>query len=165
MSILKKFTKNELAKVEKTQTREKAEKIIKNHIMWAMGAGTIPLPILDVIGVSAIQLDMLRQLCRLYSVDFYENQGKNLISAIAGGGIARGTASLVKTIPGVGSFLGGVSMSVMAGATTYALGQVFVGNFEQGVQLIDFNIGKGEEIFEEAYEKGKEYVDALRKKD
>ncbi len=162
MAILKKNKKNELAKTER---RVDAEKIIRNHIMWAMGAGTVPLPIIDAIGVTAIQIDMLRQLCILYEVDFHENQGKTLVSAIAGGSLARGTASLIKTIPGVGTLLGGAAMSVMSGATTYALGQVFIGNFEQGVQLIDFNIGKGDEIFEEAYEKGKEYVESIRKKD
>jgi len=165
MAILKKKEKQELVKIEKTKRRKDADKIIRNHILWAMGAGTFPIPVVDVIGVTAIQVDMLRQLCVLYEIDFHENQGKTLVSAIAGGSFARGTASLIKAIPGIGSFFGGAAMSVMSGATTYALGQVFIGNFEDGVQLIDFNIGKGEEIFEEAYEKGKEYVETIRKKD
>ena len=55
-------------------------------------------------------------------------------------------------------------MSVMSGATTFALGQVFISNFEKGVSLLNFNIIKGEEIFQDAYEKGKEYVEGLKKK-
>jgi len=159
------FKKKELVKIEKTERRIESDKIIRNHIFWAMGAGSFPIPLVDVIGVTSIQINMLRQLCVIYKIDFHENQGKTLVSAIVGGSLARGTASLFKIIPGIGSFFGGAAMSVMSGATTYALGQVFIGNFEQGVQLIDFNIGKGDEIFEEAYEKGKEYVESIRKKD
>ena len=40
-----------------------ANSVIKNHMIWSMGAGFIPVPIADLFAVSAIQLDMIRQLC------------------------------------------------------------------------------------------------------
>ena len=147
----------------KTERQIIADKIIKKHILWSLGAGSIPIPIVDAVGVTSIQLDMLRQLCKLYEVDYYENQGKNLVSAIAGTSFARAAASLIKSVPGFGSILGGVAMSAMSGATTFALGKVFISNFEKGVSLINFNIIKGEEIFQDAYEKGKEYIEGLKK--
>ena len=55
---------------------ESADKIIRNHIVWSMGAGLIPVPIADFFAVSAIQLDMVRQMCKLYDVDFKETEGK-----------------------------------------------------------------------------------------
>ena len=150
-------------KIEKTETHIKANKIIKRHVIWAMSAGSIPIPIIDAVGVTTIQLDMLRQLCDLYEVDYYKNQGKNLISAISGGTISRATASLIKTIPGIGSFFGVAAMATMSATTTFALGRVFISKFEKGVTLIDFNLTKNNEIYEEAYEKGKEYIEGLKK--
>ena len=159
----KSLKKNKVEKIEKTESHIKANEIIRKHVVWAMSAGAIPIPIIDAVGVTAIQLDMLRQLCDLYGVDYYKNQGKNLISAIGGGTISRGAASLIKTIPGIGSFFGVAAMSTMSATTTYALGRVFVSKFEKGVTLIDFNLTKNNEIFEEAYEKGKEYIEGLKK--
>ena len=51
---------------DKTERTKHADTIIRNHIVWSMGAGMIPIPIADFFAVSAIQLDMVRQLCKLY---------------------------------------------------------------------------------------------------
>ena len=45
---------------------------IKNYRTWSMGAGFIPVPIADLFAVSAIQLDMIRQLCKVYDIIFKE---------------------------------------------------------------------------------------------
>ena len=137
--VNKKVRTKKISKI-KTETKLKADKIIKRHVLWAMGAGSIPLPVVDAVGVTSIQLDMLRQLCDTYKIDFYENQGKNLVSAIAGGSLARAVASLIKSIPGIGSIIGVPAMATMSGATTFALGQVFISKFEDGVTLINFDI-------------------------
>ena len=43
---------------------------------------------------------------------------------------AKIAANAIKLIPGIGSVIGGISMSVLSGGSTYALGQVAVGHFE-----------------------------------
>ena len=55
--------------------QDEASSIIKNHMMWSMGAGLIPVPIVDWFAVSAIQLDMIRQLATLYDIDFKQTEG------------------------------------------------------------------------------------------
>ena len=120
----------------------KSEKIIRNHIIWSMGAGLIPIPIADLFAVSAVQLDMIRQLCKQYDIDFKETEGKAIITALAGSGMARVGAGAVKVIPGVGSLLGGVTMSVLSGASTYALGQVFKRHFQTGGTFLDFDVDR-----------------------
>jgi len=150
-------------KLNKTEKRKTADQIIHKHILWAVGSGAIPFPIVDFLGVSAIQLDMLHQLCRLYEIDYDANQGKNIVASLAGGSLARLGASALKAIPIIGSFLGVVSMSALSGATTYAIGQVFISNFEDGVGLFEINLEKGEELFKDAYERGKEYVESMKK--
>ena len=46
-----------------------ADTIIRNHVIWSMGAGLIPVLIADIFAVSALQLDMIRQLCKVYDID------------------------------------------------------------------------------------------------
>jgi uncharacterized protein (DUF697 family) len=137
------------------ELNENAEKIIRNHIVWSMGAGLIPIPIADFFAVSAIQLDMIRQLCRLYDVDFKETEGKALITALCGSGLARMGAEAVKFIPGVGSIIGGATMSILSGASTYALGEVFKKHFETGGTFLDFDVSRLRKQYEEKFEKGK----------
>lgn len=50
---------------EKNHRDQEADAVIRNHLVWAMGAGFIPVPIADFFAVGAIQLDMVRQLCSL----------------------------------------------------------------------------------------------------
>lgn len=144
---------------------EKSQEIIKNHVIWAMGAGAVPLPIIDVAAVTAVQLDMLKQLCAIYEVNYLESSGKSLISAIAGSTLAKIAASFMKGIPVIGTFLGGVSMAAMSGASTYAMGQVFIRHFEGGGSIFNFDMGWGKQQYEQEYKKGEEYASSVEKKD
>jgi len=129
--------------------------IIKNHMIWSMGAGFIPIPIADFFAVSAIQLDMIRQLCKVYDINFKETEGKAIITALTGSGLARLGARAVKFIPGVGSILGGVTLAVLSGGSTYALGEVFKKHFETGGTFLDFDPSRLKKFFDEKFEKGK----------
>ncbi|MDH3650070.1 MAG: DUF697 domain-containing protein [Saprospiraceae bacterium] len=138
--------------------KELANDIVKSHVMYSLGAGLVPVPLLDIAAVSVVQLDMLRQLAKVYGQDFKESAGKSWISAITGSTLARMGASLVKTIPGIGSILGGVTMSALSGASTYAIGQAFIWHFGTGGNFMDFNIEKAREIYEHEFEKGKKFA-------
>ena len=140
-----------------------ANTIIKNHIVWSMGAGLIPVPIADLFAVTAIQLDMIRQLSNLYDVDFKETSGKAIITSLSGASVARMGARAVKFIPGVGSVLGGVTLMVLSGASTYALGEVFKSHFESGGTFLDFDISRIKRMYDESFEKGKEVAKDIQK--
>lgn len=134
---------------------EKADSIIQNHMIWSMGAGLIPIPIADFFAVSAIQLDMIRQLAKVYDIDFSEQAGKASITSLTSSGLARLGARAVKFIPGVGTILGGITMSVLSGASSYALGQVFRKHFESGGTFLDFEPSRVKKFYDEQFEKGK----------
>lgn len=153
-----------MSEFEKSNRGESASPIIKNHMIWSMGAGFIPVPIADLFAVSAIQLDMIRQLCKVYDIDFKQTEGKAMITALTGSGLARLGARAVKFIPGVGSILGGVTMAALSGASTYALGEVFKKHFETGGTFLDFDPERLRKYYNEKFEKGKEVADELRKK-
>ncbi|NNE27229.1 MAG: DUF697 domain-containing protein [Saprospiraceae bacterium] len=137
--------------------------VIKNHMIWSMGAGFIPVPLVDFFAVGAIQLDMIRQLSKIYEVNFKETEGKAVISALTGSGLARIGARAVKFIPGVGSVLGGVTLAVLSGASTYALGEVFKKHFETGGTFLDFDPSRLKKYYDEKFEKGKQMAKEMEK--
>lgn len=139
-----------------------ANSIIKNHMIWSMGAGFIPIPIVDLFAVSAIQLDMIRQLTKLYDIDFKETEGKAYITSLTGGLLSRIGARAVKFIPGVGSILGGVTLAVLSGGSTYALGEVFKKHFETGGTFLDFDPARLKSYYDEQFEKGKEVAGQVK---
>jgi len=146
-----------------SDSSDSANSIIKNHMIWSMGAGFIPVPIADFFAVSAIQLDMIRQLCKLYDIDFKETEGKAVITSLTGAGIARLGARAIKFIPGVGSVLGGVTLAVLSGGSTYALGEVFKKHFETGGTFLDFDPSRLKKYYDEKFEKGKEMARDIKK--
>jgi len=142
-----------------------ADTIVRNHVIWSMGAGFIPVLVADIFAVSALQLDMIRQLSRVYDVDFSETQGKALVTSLTSSTIARVTAgSIVKLIPGIGSLIGGATVSVFAGASTYALGEVFKKHFESGGTILDFDPARLKKVYKEKFEKGKKVAKEMRAK-
>lgn len=145
-----------MSEINKTNRSEEADSIIKNHMIWSMGAGLIPVPIADLFAVSAIQLDMIRQLAKLYEIDFKQTEGKAYITALTGSSLARLGARAIKFIPGVGSVLGGVTMAVLSGASSFALGEVFKKHFETGGTFLDFDPQRLKKYYDEKFEKGKE---------
>ncbi|MCP4216616.1 MAG: GTPase, partial [bacterium] len=113
--------------------------------------------------VTLVQMDMLKQLCNLHDKDFSASEGKTILTALTGAAIARMGASLVKAIPGVGTLLGGASMSIMSGASTYAVARVAILHFESGGNLFDLDMDKAKEIYKDTLDKGKKYASDLDK--
>ncbi|MCC6723873.1 MAG: DUF697 domain-containing protein [Saprospiraceae bacterium] len=148
----------------KNEREKHAETVVRNHVMFSMGAGAIPVPVADVLAVSASQLDMIRQLCKVYDVDFSETQGKAIVSSLTTSTLARiGARSLLKFVPVVGPIIGGVVNAAMAGASTYALGQVFKAHFNTGGTILDFDPDRLKKMYNEQFEKGKKVAEELKK--
>jgi uncharacterized protein (DUF697 family) len=149
----------------KTERSKHADTIIRNHIGWSMGAGMIPIPIADFFAVSAIQLDMVRQLCKLYEVDFKENEMKAIVTALTTSGFAKAGARIaIKLVPGIGTIIGGATMAILSGASSYAVGEVFKKHFETGGTILDFDMDRLRKLYNEKFEKGKKVVEKMNKK-
>ena len=158
------FKERIMGENQNSQRGKHAETVIRNHVIWSLGAGFIPVVAADVLAVSALQLDMIRQLCRVYDVNFSETQGKAIVTSLTSSTIARlGATSLTKLIPVVGSIVGGVTNSIFAGASTYALGEVFKKHFESGGTILDFDPDRLKKMYKEKFEKGKKVAEQLRK--
>jgi len=136
-----------------------SKKLVKNYMWWSMGAGLIPVPFVDLAAVSGVQLKMLKEISGIYGINFSENKGKSIVSALLGSIIpnslsAGNMGSLLKMIPVVGSVVGGASMSLFSGAATYAIGKIFIQHFEAGGTFLDFNPVTVKEYFHTLYEEG-----------
>lgn len=122
--------------------RLKAEEVVSHYVAVSMALGLLPMPGVDLLTLSAAQLRMLQQVCQLYGVTFRENLGKSALSAFLSALIpvkaSVTLATLLKVFPGLGHLAGGISVSLLAGALTYASGQIFIRHFESGGTLLDF---------------------------
>lgn len=129
--------------VEPAGKTEQAMKIVKNHVYVAGGVGFIGAPGVDMFGQTAVQLDMISRLAKLYDVPFRKDWGKATIAALLGGALPvmlkQPVGSLLKMIPVVGQTIGGLSMVVNGAAATYAVGRVFVHHFELGGNMLNFD--------------------------
>ena len=142
-----------------------AEGLIRQHVIWSVGAGLIPVPIVDFAAVSAIQIDLIRQLCTLHGVSYDEGTGKVWASALTGGAIARIGASAIKAIPGVGSLIGGLSMSIASGASTYGVGKVIDRHLGMGGTMTNLDVDAARKEYAKEYEAGKEVAKKAAKDD
>ena len=143
--------------------KTKANSIIKNHMFMAVGAGLIPVPVVDFVAVGGIQLDMIKRLADLYHIDFQQNQVKAIISALTGAGIARIAAGATKVIPIIGSILGGITMAGLSGASTYAVGEVFKNHFASGGKISDLDIDQFTNFYKQKFEEGKQMAKDIEK--
>jgi uncharacterized protein (DUF697 family) len=129
---------------EATESREQvASKLVDRFAIWSGVAGLVPLPVVDVLAVGALQVQMLRRLSQIYNIEFSENRGKALIAALAGCMIpatsGMGAASALKAIPVINILAAGFVMPVLSAGATFAIGKAFIQHFESGGTLLDFN--------------------------
>ncbi len=142
-----------------------ADVVVKSHVMLSMGAGLVPIPYVDMVAVTAVQMGMLKQLARVYGAKVDDTTFERFIAGLVGSVAARFGASMVKTIPVVGTLLGGLSMAVLSGASTYAVGQVASMAFKDGRDLDAVDMKKAKKDFDDAFEKGKTYAQQFDKDD
>lgn len=137
-----------------------AEDVIRRHVGFAMAGGAVPVPLLDLTLVSAVQLDMLKQLAQVYKAPFDPQSARAFVTsvtgALAGNVLARLGASLIKFVPGVGWAAGGVAQVVVTGASTYAVGQLFKRLFRERQSLEDLSLDKVRDELQGYFQSGRE---------
>lgn len=137
--------------------------IIEDHIWFSTVPGMLPVPILDIVAISAVQLDMIKQLCRYYEQDYDEQRGKAIVMSLTGSAMGRISAysarSVFKAIPVIGWALGGAAMSMFAAASTYAIGQVFKEHLHTGGTLYNLNPENFRQFYYDQIDKGRRLLE------
>lgn len=143
------------------ETDKKADVLIREKIIYSMGAGFIPLPGIDLIALTKVQLDMLKELCEMYEVEYTEHAGKALVSSLGFGFLGKIGSSAMKFVPLFGSIAGGISAAAFAGASTYALGQVFKKYLKDSGSIWEISKNEVKDFYKKAYERGKDVAESL----
>jgi uncharacterized protein (DUF697 family) len=116
------LTLDEATKELKDLYAQHALPFIIGYSTLAATAGAIPIPWLDLLILPGIQTQMIHHLARLYGQPLTATRFIELASTLGLGMVLRqATRELVKFIPFVGMAAG----SVLAGASTFALGKAF----------------------------------------
>ncbi len=144
---------------DKPDLNQKADKTIDNYVGYAMVAGFVPIPLADIIAVTAMQVAMVNELAKIYELEFNKEQARIIITSLVnttiGATVGRVGASLLKGIPGIGTILGIGSQVILAGATTYAIGHVIKDHFRNNGNLDDFNVSEVTRRYKDFFERGK----------
>ncbi len=160
---------NETDTQQKTVLEDKKKQvqaIIKRNMLWSFGVGAVPVPVFDLIGITAVQVKMLKEIAEVYNVSFSENKVKNTVFSLLGGvgslELSKGLlSSVVKFIPGAGSIAGAVTLPITAAAVTYATGNLFLRHFEKGGSFMDIKPGDLKEKFSNYFNTGKKEAQDL----
>jgi uncharacterized protein (DUF697 family) len=136
-----------------------AKRRVKNHALVSLGPTLIPLPLIDFVALTGIQLNLARSLAKLYEIPFRKDIGKSIIISLLGGGAAVSLspflASVIKFIPIVGLAAGSISLGAFSFASTSAIGKVFLQHFESGGTFLDLDPEKVRAKYAEMFEEAK----------
>ena len=143
-----------------SERSEKAAEIVSKHSYLAGGLGFIPVPGIDVVGISGAQISMLYKLCKVYEVPFARESLHAAIGTLIGGTLpviisCSAVGSALKAVPFLGTALGIATVPALSLAATLALGRVFINHFEAGGTLLDFDAEKMRTHFQAEFEKAK----------
>ena len=134
-------TTSAAAEVDATQRRSLAKAIVERHAAYAAVGGIIPVPIVNVAGVTAVIVRMVKVLSGLYGVPFERDRARAVVIGLMGGTVPTGfaavtTSTLVSLVP-ISNLIGLAVSSVTAIACTRSIGRIFVEHFEGGATLHD----------------------------
>ena len=128
--------------------------VIYKHALFAAGAGFIPVPLVDLASISAVQYKMIKSLAAYYPhVEFSEKKAQSLLASMLGGISAWELGLFAKVfmrwIPVVGPIVGGTATSAFAFGSTQIIGQIFNEHFLSGgdLSLEELSIKKMRETF------------------
>ena len=147
-----------------------ANLVVRNYMLGSMAIGVVPIPVVDLVALVAAQLKMLHSLSKIFDVEFKKDLGKSAISSLAGGALplastASVAASVSKFIPFIGQTLSLATLAVLNGASTYALGKVFLQHFASGGTFLTFDPEAVKAFYNESLEEGKAVAEAEAAKD
>jgi len=153
----------------RSERNKLADQCIKQHTAGSMVIGIVPIPLLDLAGLLALQLKMLYSLSKIFEVEFKSNMGATAVRHLASGITPVSVsvpviASLSKFVPVIGQTLSGTSLVVLNGAATYGIGRVFQQHFAAGGNFQDFKPVEMRDYFNEQFKQGLQMVKSLRSK-
>jgi len=149
----------EEAEVITTDREQEAEKIVRNYMFGNAAVGLIPLPFLDLVALTGVQLKMVHSLSHLYGVPFNKDAVKGILASLAGslGALTVGAGlfmSAMKIVPAFAMTVGFLAVPAASAAFTYAVGRAFIMHFEAGGNILNFDPKAMHSYFKKFYNEG-----------
>lgn len=128
-----------------------AEKLIRNNALISMGIGLVPIPLFDMAALLGQQLWMIDKLGDMYAnkrdlvgEKFSKEWGKKAVLSLIGALLPQSSLkftvySLIKMIPIIGPTVSTLTLPILCGSTTYAVGRVFNLHFASHRSFLSFN--------------------------
>lgn len=136
------------------------ESLLKSYVIGSMTVALVPVPAFDAAAIIALQVKMVHSMTKMYEVPFSEKLAQRLLISLIGGvapvAAAMAGASLLKSVPLLGTVSGTASMVVLAGASTYASGKVLAYHLDNGGDLSNVDMSAMRKGFKEQFAKGKD---------
>ena len=154
------MTDQALVPVDELELRvAQATEIVKRNMLWSAGAGVLPVPMLELVAITAVEVKLIKELAEHYKLPFRNDLAKAAVLSLVGslGSVTLGKMiafSSMRAIPVFGQLLALVAVPGMAAAITYAIGKVFIAHFEAGGTLLDFNPAAMRDYFRALYGDG-----------
>ena len=137
------------ARVVTPAVSARARAMVREYAVMCAAASFTPVPVLDSLAVTGVQLKMLADLSRHYRVPFSQNIARAMLTAVAGGLfnflLARNPVTgalrhFVNTaLPWIALPLRLLTGPSLMAAYTLILGNAFIRHYEKGGDYLDFN--------------------------
>ena len=122
----------------------RADELIREHVAVSVAAAAIPIPLIDLVAVTAVQLSLLRKLGRLYGANVSIGVQGAAAVGLLGAALPRVAASALKVLPGIGWIGGTAAQAALSGAATWALANALRDRI--GAPVIDAEIADGADV-------------------
>jgi len=156
---------DKLTAAARAERLARAHSLVQNYVLASAGIALVPVPLLDLAGITAVQVKLVHGLAKHYDVPFKENIAKSLVAALLSGAssvlLVKGLASLAKAIPVLGTLASG-SIAISGASVTYAVGEVFIRHFESGGTLLDFDPKQVKGLFQRLLKKDKAAAETVQ---
>lgn len=142
--------------------------IVKKNMIWSAGVGLLPVPLVELVAITAVQVKLIKELSDHYGVPFSNELAKSSVVSLLGslGGMAISkvlAVSFLRVVPVVGPLFAAVSLPVVSAGVSYAIGRVFISHFEMGGTLLDFDPEAVRDYFKSQFEEGVKQADSDKK--
>lgn len=135
---------------------QQVDAIIKKYSGISITSGFIPVPLLDIGALAAIQVKMIKDIGKLHGLDLPKDYGKSIVlNALAASPLAALGGSVLKIVPVLGSALSALSFHAYAAASTHAHGKVFHQAFLKGGSTLDHTWDKMKGSYKSTFSKFK----------
>jgi uncharacterized protein (DUF697 family) len=134
-----------------TPRQPAAEHIVSLYQKLSAVSGFIPVPFVDMVVLSALQVRMILKLAELYGQSFSEQWVNTTVSTLLG----TLTPTYLKAIPGIGAVIGLLTGPAFNFAATHAVGKVFIQHFEAGGTMLTFDPAQMKRYFADYFSAAK----------